>query len=614
MGDEEIDADSVWNMWSRRLTSSGMPYYVHTKREVSQWDHPMYARLFEDFAEFGAIKYAAYRTALKLRYLQKKLQFDLVDLKAFSTVLDRYDYQHTSVKRLPCENLVKIVNETCIGAKIQLLGSSAVTNDLSSTTVHLLVNWLLNICDKKRSGNIDLLTFKVAMGTLCNASLSSKYKFFFNQICDLSRCVPKANLLKFIKTMLQVAAQFGENSSFGGLNAQPAVDSCFSGAWSSTGVTEDEFLAWLNREPQTLVWLPTFHRMVAAEKASHEAKCNLCKQFPIVGIRYRCLKCFNCDVCQQCFLTGRCYKKHQASHPMQEYCKPTGAREDTRAFLKTLKNKLSKGRKQGLSYLPVPAHPPSVHNIPVGSAGQSFEEDAPESGSSVPPKFTQNVEELHNWRSAIQQLDGEYKDLIQTIHSCHIPPHKTSSSTSSSSSQEEILLQRNRSLEAEQEKLKEHNQRLEEELQQLKRMLHKGISTGTPKLGMKASRRFQSTPATARLSFHSPISIISADVTPYETPSLAHEEEKEEEEEVTTTFAESEGILAVTQFSVPSVCDSQSADSNDEQELKNILDKMEEMFSAETPDDKQPETLDEIYEAVNHIGEAFAAFSDKLST
>jgi hypothetical protein len=37
-------------------------------------------------------------------------------------------------------------------------------------------------------------------------------------------------------------------------------------AWSSSGVTEDEFLKWLSKEPQTIVWLPTFHRMIAAEK------------------------------------------------------------------------------------------------------------------------------------------------------------------------------------------------------------------------------------------------------------------------------------------------------------------------------------------------------------
>jgi len=41
------------------------------------------------------------------------------------------------------------------------------------------------------------------------------------------------------------------------------------------------------------------------------------------GFRYRCLKCFNFDMCQGCFFDigkGGKYKNHKMSHPMQEYC------------------------------------------------------------------------------------------------------------------------------------------------------------------------------------------------------------------------------------------------------------------------------------------------------
>lgn len=36
--------------------------------------------------------------------------------------------------------------------------------------------------------------------------------------------------------------------------------------------------------------------------------------------RYRCLKCFNFDMCQNCFFSGRKAKNHKLTHPMQEYC------------------------------------------------------------------------------------------------------------------------------------------------------------------------------------------------------------------------------------------------------------------------------------------------------
>jgi dystrophin len=46
------------------------------------------------------------------------------------------------------------------------------------------------------------------------------------------------------------------------------------------------FLNWLQQEPQSMVWLPVLHRLSAAETAKHQAKCNICKEYPIVGFRY----------------------------------------------------------------------------------------------------------------------------------------------------------------------------------------------------------------------------------------------------------------------------------------------------------------------------------------
>ena len=41
---------------------------------------------------------------------------------------------------------------------------------------------------------------------------------------------------------------------------------------------------------------------------------------PVTSGRYRCLKCFNFDMCQDCFFTGRLSKNHKLTHPMHEYC------------------------------------------------------------------------------------------------------------------------------------------------------------------------------------------------------------------------------------------------------------------------------------------------------
>ncbi len=57
----------------------------------------------------------------------------------------------------------------------------------------------------------------------------------------------------------------------------------------------------MSREPQTLVWLPTFHRLIATETGRsledrvdkrkyfvlvrHEARCDTCKAYPVIGMR-----------------------------------------------------------------------------------------------------------------------------------------------------------------------------------------------------------------------------------------------------------------------------------------------------------------------------------------
>jgi hypothetical protein len=59
------------------------------------------------------------------------------------------------------------------------------------------------------------------------------------------------------------------------LYAQPGRDEIQAG----------DFLDWMKQEPQSMVWLPVLHRIAASETAKHQAKCNICKECPIVGLR-----------------------------------------------------------------------------------------------------------------------------------------------------------------------------------------------------------------------------------------------------------------------------------------------------------------------------------------
>jgi dystrophin len=122
--------------------------------------------------------------------------------------------------------------------------------------------------------------------------------------------------------MIMIPKQLGEVAAFGGSNIEPSVRSCFEFSKAQSEINMNSFLDWLKLEPQSIVWLPVLHRLSAAESARHDAKCSICKEYPIVGFRYRSLKHFNFDICQSCFFSGRKIKGFKFDHPLLEYYTP----------------------------------------------------------------------------------------------------------------------------------------------------------------------------------------------------------------------------------------------------------------------------------------------------
>ncbi|CAF5037739.1 unnamed protein product [Rotaria sp. Silwood1] len=156
--------------------------------------------------------------------------------------------------------------------------------------------------------------------------------------------------------MNKIPKQLGEVAAFGGSSVEPSVQSCFGYAHDPDVITTEDFLEWVKLEPQSLVWLPVLHRLAASEIAKHEARCSICKIYPILGFRYRSLRHFNCDICQNCFFSGKQTKIFKMADPLQEYYTETTSSEDIRDFFRTFKNKLwTKHRKiPKLGYLPLP--------------------------------------------------------------------------------------------------------------------------------------------------------------------------------------------------------------------------------------------------------------------
>lgn len=367
--------------WERSEATNGIPYYINHETETTQWDHPEMISLLEEIESFSNIKYAAYRTAMKLRAIQKKTQLYLIDLRVIKASLaeegikDGYIEGNLSIAELSKIIMTIFINQT--GDR----NSDLIDVYLAS---ELVLNWILNVHDPGRMGFVPILSLKVCLAVMCSGKVQEKYRYLFSQLCNNHGFLDGKRLKFFLQEMLQIPKYIYENAAFSGSSVEPAVRSCLEGVSIPERVSVEEFIEWMIAEPQTIVWLPTLHRLAVSETVKHETKCNVCKMYPIVGFRYRCLKCFNFDLCQSCFWSGRVSKQHKIGHPTQEYCLVSTQKEDIKDFAKVMRNKVSKKNKKK-----IPEHPSKGRFIPIEieeatpSDGEDEFLDSVDAGSAV---------------------------------------------------------------------------------------------------------------------------------------------------------------------------------------------------------------------------------------
>uniref|UniRef100_A0A8B9K2Q7 Dystrophin n=1 Tax=Astyanax mexicanus TaxID=7994 RepID=A0A8B9K2Q7_ASTMX len=342
---------SVQSPFERSVSPNNVPYYINHQTQTTCWDHPKMAELYQSLADLNNVRFSAYRTAMKLRRLQKALCLDLLGMSAACEAFEVHNLKQNE----QFIDIMQMINcLTNIYDRLEQQHSSLVNVPLC---VDMCLNWLLNVYDTGRTGKIRTLSFKTGIISLCKAHLEDKYRFLFRQVASATGFCDQRRLGLLLHDSIQIPRQLGEVASFGGSNIEPSVRSCFQFANNKPELEASVFLDWMRLEPQSMVWLPVLHRVAAAETAKHQAKCNICKECPIIGFRYRSLKHFNYDICQSCFFSGRVAKGHKMQYPMVEYCTPTTSGEDVRDFAKVLKNKFRTKRyfakHPRMGYLPV---------------------------------------------------------------------------------------------------------------------------------------------------------------------------------------------------------------------------------------------------------------------
>ncbi|XP_067116720.1 dystrophin isoform X2 [Osmerus mordax] len=342
---------SVQEPYEQAISPNNVPYYINHQTQTTCWDHPKMAELYQSLADLNNVRFSAYRTAMKLRRLQKALCLDLLGMPAACEAFEQHGLRQN-------EALMDMVGvASCLTSIYERLETQHTSLVNTPLCVDMCLNWLLNVYDTGRSGKIRTLSFKTGIISLCKAHLEDKYRFLFRQVASATGFCDQRRLGLLLHDSIQIPRQLGEVASFGGSNIEPSVRSCFQFANNKPELEASMFLDWMRLEPQSMVWLPVLHRVAAAETAKHQAKCNICKECPIIGFRYRSLKHFNYDICQSCFFSGRVAKGHKMQYPMVEYCTPTTSGEDVRDFAKVLKNKFRTKRyfakHPRMGYLPV---------------------------------------------------------------------------------------------------------------------------------------------------------------------------------------------------------------------------------------------------------------------
>ncbi|XP_075825317.1 dystrobrevin alpha isoform X5 [Microtus pennsylvanicus] len=369
------------------------------------------------FAEMRAqdldrIRLSTYRTACKLRFVQKKCNLHLVDIWNVIEAL-----RENALNNLDPNIELNVARLEAVLSTIfyQLNKRMPTTHQIHvEQSISLLLNFLLAAFDPEGHGKISVFAVKMALATLCGGKIMDKLRYIFSMISDSSGVMVYGRYDQFLREVLKLPTAVFEGPSFG--YTEQSARSCFS---QQKKVTLNGFLDTLMSDPppQCLVWLPLLHRLANVENVFHPVECSYCHSESMMGFRYRCQQCHNYQLCQDCFWRGHAGGSHSNQHQMKEYT-------SWKSPAKKLTNALSKSLSCASSREPLhpmfpdqPEKPLNLAHIvpprPVTSMNDTlFSHSVPSSGSpfitrSSPPKDSEVEQNKMLARAAPAFLKGK---------------------------------------------------------------------------------------------------------------------------------------------------------------------------------------------------------------
>ncbi|KAM6462956.1 dystrobrevin beta isoform 3-T3 [Liasis olivaceus] len=263
---------------------------------------------------FDVIRLSTYRTACKLRFVQKRCNLHLVDIwnmiEAFrDNGLNTLDH-NTEINVSRLETIISSIY-------YQLNKRLPSTHQISvEQSISLLLNFMIAAYDSEGHGKLTVFSIKAMLATMCGGKILDKLRYIFSQMSDSNGLMIFSKFDQFLREVLKLPTAVFEGPSFG--YTENSVRTCFP---QQKKVMLNMFLDTLMADPppQCLVWLPLMHRLAHVENVFHPVECSYCRCESMMGFRYRCQQCHNYQLCQNCFWRGHANGPHSNQHQMKEH-------------------------------------------------------------------------------------------------------------------------------------------------------------------------------------------------------------------------------------------------------------------------------------------------------
>ncbi|XP_053829323.1 dystrobrevin alpha isoform X7 [Vidua macroura] len=457
--------------------------------------------------DLDRIRLSTYRTACKLRFVQKKCNLHLVDIWNVIEAL-----RENALNNLDPSIELNVARLEAVISTIfyQLNKRMPTTHQINvEQSISLLLNFLLAAFDPEGHGKISVFAVKMALATLCGGKIMDKLRYIFSMISDSSGVMVYGRYDMFLREVLKLPTAVFEGPSFG--YTEQSAKSCFS---QQKKVTLNTFLDTLMSDPppQCLVWLPLLHRLANVENVFHPVECSYCHSESMMGFRYRCQQCHNYQLCQDCFWRGHASGSHSNQHQMKEYTSwKSPAKKLTNALSKSLSCASSREplhpmfpdqpeKPLNLAHIVPPRPVTSMndtlfsHSVPSGSpfanrsvldsASRLDEEHkliaryaarlAAETSSSQQPSQQRGASDISftidankQQRQLIAELENKNREILQEIQRLRLEHEQASQPTPEKAQQNPTLLAELRLLRQRKDELEQRMSALQESRREL---------------------------------------------------------------------------------------------------------------------------------------------------